>query len=448
MKKIIFYPLLLAAICSNHSCKKFLEEKSNAKLVVPSTQKDLQALLDDYQRVNNNDIQCAELSAGDFYYTYTDWNALATDIKALYTWKPDNVFLPSANDWFNPYKVIFVANTVLENIDKVEKIPADQWNNIKGQALYHRAKSYLALTTTFAPAYDETSSATDMGVPIRRSTDFNEPSVRPAVQENYSLILADLKEAIALLPIRPVHVMRPSRPAAYALIARTLLWMRHYNEAEKYADSALALKSDLLNFNNLTASASYPIAAFNTEVLMDNKMGSSALSNARAKIDSFLYRSYDANDLRKTVFFKNNNNGSYGFKGSYEGANACFCGIATNEVYLIKAECLARRNEVQASMEMLNRLLVKRWRNNLFVPFTAATAADALNIILTERRKELLMRGLRWPDVKRLNKEGRDINMTRKLNNDIYHLAANDLRFALPIPEDIIQLTGIPQNPR
>jgi len=449
MKKITFYSfLILLTALSNTACEKFLDEKSNAKLVIPATQQDLQALLDDYQRVNNTDIQSIEISADDYYYTFNDWNALAIEPKALHVWQSANIFGAGSNEWASPYKVIYIANTVLGFLPLVPWQPFTEWNSIKGQALYHRAKSYHMLLSAFAPAYDETSSLTALGVPIRRSTDFNEPSVRPSVAENYNQIIADLKAAIPLLPVMPVHVMRPSKPAAFGLLARCFLFMRRYEEAEKYADSALALKNQLLDFNTLNAAASFPIAAFNVEVLMENRFGASSISNARAKIDSNLQRSYEANDLRRTVFFKNNNNGSYGFKGSYEGGSAFFSGIATDELYLIKAECLARKNETVAAMEVLNTLLKKRWKVNMFNPLLASNSAEALDRVLTERRKELLMRGLRWPDVKRLNKEGRNISMMRKLNGETYVLPPNDFRFALAIPEDIVQITGIQQNPR
>ncbi|HEY0177744.1 MAG TPA: RagB/SusD family nutrient uptake outer membrane protein, partial [Pedobacter sp.] len=71
-----------------------------------------------------------------------------------------------------------------------------------------------------------------------------------------------------------------------------------------------------------------------------------------------------------------------------------------------------------------------------------------LRIVLQERRKELIMRGIRWMDIKRLNKEGANITLTRKLNGNVYTLPANDLRFALPIPDDVIAFSGMKQNLR
>jgi hypothetical protein len=58
------------------------------------------------------------------------------------------------------------------------------------------------------------------------------------------------------------------------------------------------------------------------------------------------------------------------------------------------------------------------------------------------------MRGLRWMDIKRLNKDGAKITLTRNVEGNTYTLPPNDLRYALPIPEEVISLTGMPQNIR
>ena len=88
-------------------------------------------------------------------------------------------------------------------------------------------------------------------------------------------------------------------------------------------------------------------------------------------------------------------------------------------------------------MADLNTLLLNRWKTNEFKPLTAAGADAALKLILNERRKELLIRGLRWMDIKRLNREGANIALNRTVNGQNYTLEPNDPGFALPLPEDI-----------
>ena len=129
---------------------------------------------------------------------------------------------------------------------------------------------------------------------------------------------------------------------------------------------------------------------------------------------------------------------------------APFAGIATNEVYLIRAESLARLGQKDAAMQVLNALLVKRWRTGTYVPLVAVDAEDALKKILVERRKEVPFHAnLVWEDLRRLNKDSRFARtLTRVIAGVTYTLAPNDKRYTLPIPDLEIQLTGIPQNER
>src|SRR4051794_5490712 len=98
-------------------------------------------------------------------------------------------------------------------------------------------------------------------------------------------------------------------------------------------------------------------------------------------------------------------------------------------------------------MEDVNVLLGQRYRKG-FVPLVAANAKQALAIVLQERRKELLFRGLRWTDLRRLS---HDIDyaqtITRVIDGTTYTLEPNSFRYTFPIPDDIIQITGIAQNP-
>jgi hypothetical protein len=51
-------------------------------------------------------------------------------------------------------------------------------------------------------------------------------------------------------------------------------------------------------------------------------------------------------------------------------------------------------------------------------------------------------------DVKRLNKQGGGIVLKRSLDGKNYELPANDHRYALSIPEDVIAYSGMAQNER
>lgn len=451
IKSGILFSLIAGVCLLLTGCHKYLDAKSDVKLVIPKNTADLQALLDNYIRLNSFDPSAGEASADNYYLSDADWASLfSLDNKRMYTWEKDYLFSTYPNNWSQTYDVVYVANTVLDHIDDMKTTNnTDDWSNVKGQALYHRGKSFSEAAFIWCLAYDPSTAATDLGIPLRLNSNFNEISKRSTLQVTYDQIIADVKASILLLPVTPLHVMRPSKAAAYGLLARVYLNMRQYTLAGLYADSCLQLYNKLLDFNKYSPAATYPFAQFNAEVIMENRRPIlPSLNKSIAKIDSTLYLSYAANDLRKTLFFQSNGNGTYGFKGSYEGGLTLFGGIATDEIYLIRSESFAHAGNVTLAMNDLNTLLVTRWKTGTFIPFTAIGPVDALRIILTERRKELLMRGLRWMDIKRLNKEGTGIMLTRKLNNQIYTLPPNDPRYALPLPENVILLSGMVQNYR
>jgi starch-binding outer membrane protein, SusD/RagB family len=92
-------------------------------------------------------------------------------------------------------------------------------------------------------------------------------------------------------------------------------------------------------------------------------------------------------------------------------------------------------------------LLDTRYVHGATLP-TVSSPLGVLPLIEAERKKELVWRGLRWGDLKRYNKEGQNITLTRLLNGQTITLAPNDLRYVLPIPQYEINLSGIAQNPR
>jgi hypothetical protein len=199
----------------------------------------------------------------------------------------------------------------------------------------------------------------------------------------------------------------------------------------------------------------YPIPGLNREVIYQATIIDDLAGLSSWFVDSNLYRSYDNNDLRKVMFFKTNSSGQASFVGTYTGGTAgsagsqkTFCGIATDEVYLTRAECHARTGNLTLAMNDLNSVMSKRWKTGTFVPFTATSTNEAMTHILRERRKETPFRGLRWLDLRRLNSDGANITLTRNLNGQVYTLAPNDPRYVLPIPPDVIATTDMIQNER
>lgn len=443
------------------SCTRdLLDEKPSSSIVIPSTLKDFQLLLD------NSTPMCempeiGEISSDDFYWSSDYLPNLPNAISNAHTWQVD-IFEGQGNvyDWNAMYQQVFYCNIILEGLDKIEITAQNEknYNQIKGSALFLRALAFYTVAQIWAPPYNKSSEDKDMGIPIRLTADVNPPSNRSSLKKTYDQILSDLKESEKLLTNSIDYNIptRPSRPAMFALYAKVYLTMKDYTNSEKYANLCLELHNDLLDYNSLNSSSNTPFTTLNKEVILQrylNQRGVLFPGDMNANIDSTLYKTYDDDDLRRIIYYRIGSDGHIYRKNDYSGIFVLFAGIATDEVILTRAECFARNGKVDLAMKDLNDLLRSRWRKNIdgtttYKDQTAPDGNGALDIILLERRKSLINRGIRWTDLRRLNSAGANITLKRVINGQEYTLPPNDKRWTLPIPPDVIALTGIPQNER
>lgn len=500
--KILMSVLMLCM--SLTSCQKFVDIKKNSNQAFMTTANDCQLLLDNYTAMNTNYPVDAEISADDYYTASRSYQEGVTPVitseeQAFYSWQSGAIRAKADANWQNPYQITYNANLVLETLEKIPAGSEDpvKINTVKGSALFYRAYTLWLVAQMYAKPYTAATAAQDPGVPVRPVSDINYKSKRGTVQDTYSQIISDLKQAVELLPATSSIATRPNKAAAYAMLARTYLSMEDYPNALSNADASIKIKGDLLDYNTAAVSkvSNTPFVRYNKEVIFHAIMFRSAIlspgiaSTNTAKIDNALAASYDANDWRRTVFLKANTisvqlddpnsptgkssvtlpDGTFRFTGNYEQAatSVLFTGLAVDEMYLTRAECYARTGNVPLAVADLNALLLMRWKTGTYTNLSSQITADAaLDKILEERRKELLMRGLRWTDLRRLNKDTRykkdlvrqtkNITFTGSVTNPVrvetvvvtYNLPANDPRYVLLIPQNVIDNSSMAQNKR
>ncbi|SEO14743.1 SusD family protein [bacterium A37T11] len=462
MKHFVFYLtnrrcvqglLILCLLCTGSCQKNWLEAKRDLNTVLPTTLDDLYALLhiDSNPSISNDYIGALLVSSDDHYCTDERLQSIGEQEFALYT--RTTTSFPSSlsiQEWNNSYEQVFYANVVLEKVQQINRnnTNAVLWDNVKGGGLFFRAKAFYNIAQTFAQPYQRGHSESDQGIPLRLSSDPNIPSSRASLEETYQQITSDLKLAAALLTTRPDMSITASRQAALGLLARIYLAMRIYEQAGLYADSCLQLHDALLDYNHIAdgTTSSFPIARLNAEVIFHAYLlpSSNVVSATSGFTDPQLLASYAAGDRRGSLFFRST---TTGFRGNYTGSSLKFGGIATDEMLLIRAECAARSGDASGSLDDLNRLLRHRYTPETFHLYSGLSGEKLLNLVIQERRKELLHRGLRWGDLRRLNLEqGHEVPLLRIVNDTRYELPPNDPRYALPIPDAVIFATGMPQN--
>ena len=441
--------LLLFFVFMLPSCKKYLDAKTDKSLVIPSTLEDAQAVLDNYQGMNQFFPSVSNISDDNFYITESYFNSQNLTYQNYYTWDKNAL---DEIDWNYMYGIVLNADIAIETVDKQPPsiVNSAKALNIKGEAFFFRALGLYNVVQYYTSPYDSVAASTTLGVPLRLTSDASIVSKRASLQESWDQITSDMTLATHLLALNNSIASRPCKISAYAALAGIYLDMGKYKQALFYADSSLLLNDTLIDYNTEDATQLYPFGRFNIEVLFSSvSQYPGMLSPTNYKVDSMLYNSYDSNDLRRKLFFTPKGAGTIGFRGSYDGSNAPFNGYATDEVYLIKAECEAREGLIESAMATLNKLIVTRWKTNTFQPFTATTVDEALNKILTERRKELIQRSRRWFDLRRLNKDPRFAKTLTRIENGItYTLPPADPRYVFLIPAQVIDITGMQQNSR
>ena len=424
-------------------------------MVVPATLPDLNAMLNDAQLLTTSSLGSQEITCDNIYAPDNIFLGVTPLEQSIYVWEDDADL--GNYDWGGGYRKLFTINSIIDLSGKY--VPFDQqeavWKNeIYGSALFFRAQTHWDLLQLFAPVYEKSTASRKMGVVLALVNDVQVRSPRADLETCYQQVLTDLKNAVKLLPDQTQYKTRPNKAAGYGMLARIYLSMSDYELAAAYADSALAIYSTLLDYNTLSkpSPTSNPFPRFHDEIIYESTLNSYSLFSRGSRggyIDSTLYNSYSDNDLRKEFFYYFLGEG-YKLGGAYGGQNRLLSGIATDELYLIRAECRARLNNVAGAMSDLNNLLSTRWKTGTYIEYQATTEDEALTIILAERRKELIQRGLRWTDLRRLNLDPRfAVTIERVVQGTTYRLLPNDLRYTLLIPnEEIDANLLIEQNPR
>lgn len=432
------------------SCSNFLETKPDTKLAIPNTFEDCQALLDGYGTINMGYPYVGELCADNFSISADNWSSLGDyEDRMLYIW--DKETAPVITQWASPYQAVYIANQVLSIL---KELPVGtRREQLEGAAYFYRAYALFSLAEIFAAVPQKNGSNGDIpALPYRTSPNVEEKSVRVTLKEYFDLLLKDLEQAENLLPVINGLPSRPSKTAVAALFSRIYLYMQDYEKALFYTNKALVNNSMLMDYNTLSVDEESPFKQFNDEVIFQAiSTGTYTYYYTVWKVDPDFFQSYADHDLRKNLLFMENEDSTFSFKGNYDGEfnQAPFSGLAVDELILTKAECLVRSNQINEALTSLNRLLEKRYRRETFEPIAVQDASQLLQIILNERRKELVMRQRRWSDLKRLNLNSQTATiLKRQIGDKEYQLLPNDPFYTFLIPQEIINNSTLTQTIR
>lgn len=429
--------LLLAAALSVTACNSFLDEQPSVSSDAPITSVSQLLSLYDYASEFNSHVQEDDYVGANL----TDDTGIPTD---LYKAAPSQFQAGSMcfyavessvmattimnNTWSREYSKIFVANTIITNMPSVSGTETEK-NEALCNAYFMRAWSLFKLATIYCLPYSE-ANRSKLGLSLRLGTLFNEDVTRCTLGETFDQILSDLAKADELCAEQNVpsgKAWRVSKCAVYAFYARLYMYMNDYDKALGYADKALALAPALFDYNTLKwgTSQKYPAAdgmpeqeirycetnSWNMQKIYQWKewvfirlqySGLQWFIPSQQLVDSY---DHD-NDMRFVYFF--NEHGNRRFFVPYDAyrynpfSDGCYTisGLTTSSIMLDKAECMARKGEWQAALQVLTPLRQARYATGTATPLTATTQQEALKQILAERRREFPF-ALRLMDIKR-----------------------------------------------
>ncbi|NOU59325.1 RagB/SusD family nutrient uptake outer membrane protein [Marinifilum caeruleilacunae] len=370
-------------------------------------------------------------------------------------------------EWSYHYSSITKANYILQVLEEVTGDEA-RINQYKAEALTHRAIAYWRVVNIFGQHYGLPAAAEEeSGVPILfKYADQSESLLRASVNAVYEQIVTDLTTAIPLLMEGRPYIDRINKAAAQGVLARVYLHMGDYANALEQANAALAHNSTLIDYNDydpfagnyipkgldnpehVLFRATYPV----TTGAYPNTVGAGRFSDALAavftdKVNDLRIAKHsstypDPNDPSKTIYHYAQNSYS-----SYRYA----MGITVPELLLIKAESAARTGDVAGGLDAANTLRAKRFDATVVAAdghlLATTDQAEAIQMILDERRREFHVKGYRFFEIKRLNAlHNAGISLTR----GSVTWQANSINWAAPIGAAVVNTSNgqIKQNPR
>lgn len=474
------------------SCKKFLEIEPKGKVLAKK--------LAHYDGLFNNTLingfQNLKVTAttnavtGDLNYTFSILGEvdapfyMSDDMMAnpatfqnyslinqkSYKWA-DDIYLPENNssEWGTMYVHNYVYNVIANGVMDAEDGTEAEKRALQAEARVGRAYMHFWVAQLFAKPFNETTAATDLGVPIvtEASTE-TRGYQRASVKETYDFILREINESIPYLNAATISRGRIGQLAAYSILAEVYFNMRKYQEALAPLNKAF----------ELLASSKVPVALYNYNTKVNDWfipfLPNMGLTNAPNGYDSYetifvkqsaapvysafsslavlspeTYALFGADDQRKKIFSDKGLLSSGlqlpGFQRA--GPLSINLGPTLPNLYLMKAECEARSGQLTDAENDLETLRKNRMPD-ASAELQYSGQQELVKLILRERLMEFAATGRRWFDMRRLFDDAQynNIRGTRTIAGQTYTLSIN--RLTLRIPPMILSYNpNMPNNP-
>jgi len=343
--------------------------------------------------------------------------------------------------WTSHYQQIDRDNTVLLHVPDVANIPDAARDEILGQAHFLRALSYHNLVKYWG-------SVPMPLVPVSKPSDASNYT-RAAVADIYTQILSDLDQAATLVK-NTTDTRRVSVTAIRALRARVLLYRASITGATTDYQGALDAANAALAGNDALTAVPFAslFTATGTNTAEDifrvsfstaerNSLANYYLAAGRfeAAATNEIYNAFEANDIRRGVTLALRPNSTNKYQAmkfpTLTGTENPHV-IRRAEVVLIKAEALARLNDLGGAVTEYNNVRARAGLPAHVLGVDVTTQDQVLAAIDHERQVELAFEGDRFP------------NLVRR-GTAVAALGISDRAFQAIFPIPITEITTSPK---
>ena len=449
--------VLLLLVAGLGSCKKYLDVIPKGQKI-PTTLADFEALVRDEYTNHRAPIIQAVLLLNDKWESQSNLNYYPL-WKANYMWdeSANRVNLNNADEsaYYTAYAAISTFNLILQYAPGATDATDADKSTLIAQAKLARAIHYFILVNYYADTYEASNAASKLSVPLIESADIDASYKQVSIQEMYDYIISNATEAIPDLPVKGATIVHGTKGAAYAFLARVYLQMSDFDKALSYANQALAQNDKLFDYTAYYQTYKAQIDQAGNYPSLPTPRGYDYIENYIMMHGEAIYsrREYNLRVDRAARFETGDAMLLSRWKSRLVGAETYYYaistgrynegGITTTEVYLIKAECLARKNDLAGAMDALNAVRVKRILAANYTALTASSTAAAIDFIRRTKENESLFNIVAFGDMRRFNKDPLYAKTYTKTENAItVSLKPASPMWTMPFPLGAIKNPG------
>ncbi len=448
------------------SCEDYLGIKPK-KQEIPETLADYVAFFnEDYMIYTPHyyNYATAHELLGESYNAYIAWYGETSLNYIVYFWTDYDRYESSTTNLVYGYSArgVAVANQIIDGASRATECTEDERQSAIASGRILRVMQLFSQANYFADAYDPATAATKLAVPLLTSSEADATYTQPTIQGLYDFMIKEVEEAVACksLPDMGATIYIPGKGAGYALLSRLKLYVRDWEGALEAANKALAINGELFDWvKHYNDNYDAYLKDFKTNKMIPSPMehdfcenyyfgfGHLAYRGGRKILPEIAGRWFEEGDCYKQTNWQL---APYGSENVYRPATTGFFnegGIRTLEVYYVKAEALARLDQLADARNVYNTIRKKTIHPDYYADVTTDDKDELIYQICKSRHASFLLSTIGFTDIKRLNAEGKYILPVKKIiNGEEVTLAPDHRLWTFPFAQDVMADESIQQN--